>query len=196
MSLLSEHGVALPDDLFTLLHESVLFPGEKNPVLELVEQNPSPSILGKFSPPDKTVKLQLSKKVSIKVLSSLATTINNFVDPVAQYIEILVYFNLHPSKVFCSYLQNEMDVQLCTQEHTLEGEHPRLPVTVSILRNALQHTVELMAKIVQGTATYGEIVAVDALYFKGGTGSLSQRHFPLNFSSCNCMRFLDLSKMT
>ena len=160
MSLLSEHGVALPDDLFTLLHESVLFPGEQNPVMELVEQNPSPSILRKFSPPDKTVKLQLSKKVSIKVLSSLATTINDFVDPVAQYIEILVYFNLHPSKVFCSYLQNEMDVQLCTQEHTLEGEeHPRLPVTVSILRNALQHTVELMEKIVQGTATYGEIVA-------------------------------------
>jgi len=48
VSILSEHGVALPSDLFTLLHESILFPGEQNPVMKLVEQNPSPSILGNF----------------------------------------------------------------------------------------------------------------------------------------------------
>ena len=160
MSILSEHGVALPSDLFTLLHENILFPGEQSPVMKLVEQNPSPSILGKFSPPHETVKLQISKKVSIKVLSSLAKTINDFVDPIAQYIDILVYFNLHPSKVFCSYLHKEIDIQLHTQEHTLEREeHPKSPVTISILKNALQITVALMTKIVQGTATYGEIVA-------------------------------------
>ena len=179
LSVLSGHGVALPSDLSALLSESVLFPGKRNPTIKLVNQDPSPSVMGKFSPPDRTVKLQLSKTVSLTVLNSLTKEINGFVSPVAQYINILVYFNLHPSKVFSTYLNREVDVQMHPKELAQkQEEHARLPVTISLLQNALQHTVALIEKVVKGDATYREIVA-------GGLLDLQSDGSPKKFADIN-----------
>ena len=164
----------LPSDLSALLCENILFPGEtKQPVnMQLVEQAPSPSITGTFAPPDRAVKLQTSKHLSLKLLSSVTEELIDFIHPLTQYIDILVYFKLHPSKVFNVYLQNEVE-KLVVQVHIeqsledqKEDQHARFPVTVSILSNALEQTVALLAKIVTGDATYGEIVAGGLLDIK------------------------------
>ena len=179
LSVFSGHGVALPSDLSALLSESVLFPGEQNPIVKLVKHDPSPSATGKFSPPDRTVKLQVSMTVSLKVLNYLTKGIKDFVNPVAQYINILVYFNLHPSKVFSTYLNKEVDVQMHTQELAQkQEEHARLPVTISLLQSALQHTVALIEKLVKGDATYREIVA-------GGLLDLQSDGSPKRFADIN-----------
>jgi len=175
--------VKLPSDLSALLRESILFPGETKETvnMKLVEQAPSPSTTGTFAPPDRAVKLQALKHLSLELLTSITEELTDFVYPLAQYIDILVYFKLHPSKVFNVYLQNEVEklvVQEVHMEHALkdqkEEQHARLPVTVSILRNSLERTVALMVKIVTGDATYREIVAGGLL---GITSSGSQK-FP------------------
>ena len=80
----------------------------------------------------------------------------------AEYISILVYFTLHPSKIFSAYLHKDIDAQVLLVQDLENQEkevQERLPVTPSILKNALQRTVALIGKLVKGTATYGEIVA-------------------------------------
>jgi len=165
VSILSGHGVGLPTTLSTLLSENFLLPGEQKPDMELVEHVPSSSTTGKFLPPDPDVKLQLSKGVTLNVLTTLIHEILEFVHPIAEYINILVYFKLHPSRVFSTYLHKEVEAQVLLV-HTGElGQNfknkvqERLPVTISILRNALQSTETLIGKIMKGTANYDEIVA-------------------------------------
>ena len=144
----------LPSDLSAQLYENIVLPGEKKqPVnMQLVEQGPSPSITGTFTPPDRAVQLQISKHLSLKLLISVTEELIDFIHPLTQYIDILVYFKLHPSKVFNVYLQNEVEklVQV-HMEHALEDQkEEQHAVTVSILRNALEQTVALMAKTVTG----------------------------------------------
>ena len=151
--VLSEHGVWLPTDLSDLLRESVLFPRQQNHGIKMVEQAPLPSITREFNPPSRTVKLRLSKTATLTVLDSLIDKVKEFVQPIAPYIDLLVYFKLHPNKIFNAYFQKEVELQSCKDQ---EGEeHVRLQV----LKNALEHTVTLMERIMEGAATYGEIVA-------------------------------------
>ena len=161
VSILSGHGVELPTTISDALRENFLFPGEHKAGMELVEHPPPPPPTAKFVPPDPHVKLQLSKNVTVRSLTTLIDSINAFVQPIAKYITILAYFKLHPSKVFSTYLQNEVDAQvLPVQElgQDLENEvQERKPVTT--LGNALQCTETLMKNIMEGSATYGEIVA-------------------------------------
>ena len=153
VSVLSEHGVWLPTDLSDLLRESVLFPREQNHGIKMVDQAPLPSITREFNPPTRTVKLRLSMTATLTVLDSLTNKVKEFVQPIAQYIDLLVYFKLHPNKIFNAYFQKEIELQSCRDQ---EGEeHVRLQV----LKNALEHTVTLMERIMEGAATYGEIVA-------------------------------------
>jgi len=163
VTILAGHGVELPTTLSTLLSKSVLFPGQQKGVMELVQHTPPLPTPAKFVPPDPKVKLQLSKSVTLRILTSLIYEMNAFVHPIAEYISILVYFTLHPSKVFSAYLCKEVDALVLSEEEPgqdLEMEvQQRLPVTISILRNALQHTIASIGKILKGTATYGEIVA-------------------------------------
>ena len=87
------------------------------------------------------------------MLDSLTDKVKEFVQPIAPYIDLLVYFKLHPNKIFNAYFQKEVELQSCKDQ---EGEeHVRLQV----LKNALEHTVTLMERIMEGAATYGEIVA-------------------------------------
>ena len=151
--VLSEHGVWLPTDLSDLLRESVLFPRQQNHGIKMVDQAPLPSITREFNPPSRTVKLRLSKTATLTVLDSLIDKVKEFVQPIAPYIDLLVYFKLHPNKIFNAYFQKEVELQSCKDQ---EGEeHVRLQV----LKNALEHTVTLMERIMEGAATYGEIVA-------------------------------------
>ena len=163
VSILSGHGVELPTALSAVISENFLFPGEHKAAMELVEHTPPPPPTTKFVPPDPHVKLQLSKNVTVRSLTTLIHSINTFVQPIAEYITILVYFKLHPSNVFSTYLHKEVDAQvLPVQEPGQDLENKvqeREPVTISILGNALKCTVTLIGKIMKGTATYGEIVA-------------------------------------
>ena len=162
VSILSGYGVELPTTLSAVLRENFLFPGEHQAVMTLLEHTPPPPTT-QFVPPDPHVKLQLSKKVTVDTLTTLIKSIKAFVQPIADYITILVYFKLHPSKVFSTYLHKEVVAQVLPVQvpgQDLGNEvQKREPVTISILGNALQRTVTLIGKIMKGTATYGEIVA-------------------------------------
>jgi len=155
VSLLSGHGVTLPTTLSTLLSENILFPGEKAD-MALVEHIPSPS-RRKFIPPHPNVKLQLSRNVTLHLLTTLINKIKAFVQPIANNINILVYFKLHPNKIFSAYLHKARG-QVLGQDLAEEVQQQQ-PVYIYILRNALVHTEALIGQIMKGTATYGEIFA-------------------------------------
>ena len=163
VSLLSGYGVELPTTVSAVLSENFLFPGKLQVAMELVEHTPPPPPTAKFIPPEPNVKLQLSKNVTTCMLTKLIRGLDAFVQPITEHISMLVYFKLHPSKVFSTYLHKEVDAQvLPVQEpgQDLENEvQEREPMTISILGNALQRTVTLIGKIMKGTSTYGEIVA-------------------------------------
>ena len=165
VSILSGHGLELKECLSALLSENFLLPGEQKPDMELVKHVPSPSTTGKFDPPDPNVKLQLSKSVTLNMLATLVHKINDFLHPIAEYVSILVYFKLHPSKVFNTYLHKELEAQVLVVHTDEPGQdfktevQKRLPVTISILKNALQCAADLIRKIMKGTANYEEIFA-------------------------------------
>ena len=145
----------LPKTLSAVLSENFLFPGEQKAVMELVEHTPPPPTTAKFVPPDPHVKLQLSKNATVRSLTTLIDSINAFVRPLTEYISIFVCFKLHPSKIFCTFLDKEVESQVLPM-HTdepgqdLEKEvQERLPTTTFILRNALQHTIALIGKMMR-----------------------------------------------
>ena len=153
----------LPAPLSNLLRENFLFPGEEAAAMQLVEHTPSPLTSGKFSPPNPNfVKLQLSRNVKTSTLETLIHEINDFVHPIEDHINVLVYFKLHPSKVFSAYLHKEVDAQVLQvqepgQDLEEEGQE-RLPVNISILSTALVHMEALIRQIMNGNATYREVV--------------------------------------
>ena len=144
----------LPTAVSAALSENFLFPGEHKAVMELVEHTPPPPPTAKFLPPDANMKLQLSKNVTLNTLSTLIHSINAFIHPLTEYISILVCFKLHPSKIFCTFLDKEVESQVLPMHNEpgqdLEKEvQERLPMTTFILRNALQHTIALIGKMLR-----------------------------------------------
>ena len=165
VSILSGYGVELPKTVSAVLKENFLFPGENEADMKLVEHTPQPSITGKFVPPGPNVKLQLSKNVTLKVLTTVTDEIYDFVKPIAEFSSVLVHFKLHPSKVFGAYICKDVDAQVLVVRSEEPGQdfekevRERLPVTIIILGNSLHYTVGLLGKIMEGTASHGQIRA-------------------------------------
>ena len=90
----------LPTTLSTLLSKNVLFPGEQKGVMELVQHTPPLPMPAKFIPPHPKVKLQLSKSVTLRVLTSLIYEMNAFVHPIAEYYKHSCVFYTTPKQSF------------------------------------------------------------------------------------------------
>jgi len=183
-SLLADCGVALPPKLLDLMSRHVLFPGEENSKMADLLDNPlSPNTTGIFQP-GHDISLKLTKALTIRDLSTLVQGLEAFLQPVMDVLDMLVFFKLHHSEMFDKYLQvhlrkeseSEAKERRSTSsmsafsfsvpvfpatsmqsrsEHESAGEG--LPLRV--LLRAMNSTRELIMKLMQGTATYFEIIA-------------------------------------
>ncbi len=152
-SILSEYGTEIPQDLQSELRQCILFPDEieNTSVFEHLENAPSPNTSGKFNPFNKNVHLRLSSRLGFASLRSLRERLEDCLLPIAPNMELLVYFKLQHSKLFSAYMHHALNT---IAEST---------VTVACLFKATEQTKELLVKVLEGNATYGEIVAGDSL---------------------------------
>ena len=166
-SLLHDHGVALPPHLLNLISQHVLFPGEETEE-ELLDSPLSPNISGIFRP-GHDISLKLTKKLSFHELSDLVEGLKKFLQPIMDVLDILVFFKLHPSKMFDQYLQAYLNKESELRVHTfsstvpptymMEDQNKVEGVPLLLLQKAVVHTQEMITKIMQGTAVYSEIIA-------------------------------------
>ena len=145
-SLLQHWGVAFPPKLLDVISQHIVFPGEKKTV-ELLNNPLSPSTSGIFQP-NSEISLKLTKALSLHELSELIKGLKVFLQPITDALDMLVFFTLHPSEMFDKYIQLYLKK---------ESELGSLPLRV--LQKAVVHTYDLIMKLMQGNATYSEIVA-------------------------------------
>ena len=139
----------LSHGLYTALRSHVLFPnenGDKAVNMELLT-----SILPPPTGPLESVHLQLSKHITLLILKELIKCLTVELEPITQYMEVLVHFRLHPSHMFDTYLHNTLKSVQQAEQSTGNS--------VTALGKALTSTVRLLEKVMQGTATYSEVVA-------------------------------------
>ena len=161
-SLLQGWGVALPQHLLDLIEQHVVIPEEKETKRFQAGHN---------------LSLNLTKALSLHELSVLVKGLEIFLQPIMDILDMLVFFKLHPSEMFNKYLQvylkneSELDEQLNT--NTLPAFSFTVPAAGTqpdyhsspmglprdVLLRAANHTHDLILKLMQGTATYVDIIA-------------------------------------
>ena len=186
-SLLAEYGVALPPTLLNPISKYVLFPGEQRALQGKLLDNPLPlgtSSTSQFQPGHESCRLRLSKRLVLRRLSALVQELQQFLIPILERIRVLVFFKLHHSEMFEKYLRLYFRKELAKSETPstrssagLESFAFSMPVFSSVLEEeqeqgeemeglplaildcSLDSTVKLLLKLMDGIATYFEIIA-------------------------------------
>ena len=181
-SLLQCWGVALPPHLLDPISQHILLPGEKK-AGELLDNQPLANISGIFHP-GHNISLKLTKTLTLHELFDLVQRLKTFLQPIRDALDMLVFFKLHPCKMFDKYLQvylqkeskPEVSGQHSTTIHFPSSLHvlafpvtdmwPRLAdqsgvegLPLSMLVRALNCTHDLIMKLMHGTAAFSEITA-------------------------------------
>ena len=183
-TLLKEYGVALPSNVQDIISKHVAFPGddERTLVADLLKNPLPPNTSGTFQP-GHDISLRLTKSLTIRMLTSLERNIDHFQRSLLDHLETLVFFKLHHSVMFDTYLRaqikqvSEQSLPAASPQDTLQfsvfpfslppasifppktkkKEDEQMPK--KILQKSLDQVRELLGKIMDGTATYSEIIA-------------------------------------
>ena len=156
VTILYDHGVEIPESVYTVLHSYVAFPNEaetKTATMELLVYTPSsPKKFGAG------VYLRISKKLNYSELNLLVKELANLLKPIGPSSEsLLVYFKLFPSELFSIYLHQALN------SLRIESMKERAVTTPFLLNQALAKTQTLLQNLLNGTATYHEMTAEGSL---------------------------------
>ena len=181
-AILSDNGVAFPKDLQDNLTKYVLCPGEtKELVGGLMEREIPHNTTGQFNA-GHDISLKLSRTVCLRDLEKLVNDLQGFLEPILDRMDMLVFFRLHHSVMFEMYqklfLEKEgkkhlekvnpvstfssfsfsipqpvVSMEKATDVESKEG------IELSTLVRSLDKTKELLIKLIEGNATYSEIIA-------------------------------------
>ena len=174
--ILHRYGVVFPSK-FT---KHILLPGEKaSPTGERPLLNPlSPCTTGLFQPPGQNISLEATKGLTMTELAVLTEQLDQFVKPLLDHMDMLVFFSLHQCEIFNNYLHLQLKEECLVKQFvsvyplmkpsvcfsTLRAlpkqEGPKEEgFSLQILARALNTTRNFLAKLIQGTAKYSEIIA-------------------------------------
>lgn len=181
-----EYGIEIPENISIPLSEQIVFPGEDISTYGPLMVHPlQPSITGVFSP-GHDVCLQLTRDVVLKELSCLVEDLDKLLSPIQNYLELLVFFCLHKSAIFDTYLRFQLRENMRNvkeEDHDLRERIGSMSVSLfgsmrkvnesfrqpsrgipwPVLQTSLAETQKLILNIVKGTARYNEITAGDTL---------------------------------
>ena len=173
--ILHRYGVVFPSK-FT---KHILLPGEKaSPTGERPLLNPlSPCTTGLFQPPGQNISLEATKGLTMTELAVLTEQLDQFVKPLLDHMDMLVFFSLHQCEIFNNYLHLQLkeecsdkqfvsvnpsmrpSISFSTLRALPKQEGPKEEgVSLQILATALNTTRNFLAKLIQGTAKYSEII--------------------------------------
>ena len=136
--------------------------------------------------PGHDVALSLTNDMTLVQLASLVTSLDKLLTPMKEHLELLVYFHLHHSAIFDTYLRFQlrqnlltvpMEGQLSLRERvgsmslslfgSLKKGEPFQEafrgIPWEVLQESLKETNQLVLKIVRGNACYSDITAGDTL---------------------------------
>ena len=177
IALLSRYGVSFPNNLQSAITHYVAFPSEDKYHSDDFEALPA-SITGQFKLKEGFVKL--SKCIQLKQLESLVRSIESFTEPLCNHMDMLVYFTMHDSKMFDSYLKvyltdedSNREFLSSYKEHSFEfqvfapaakSDLDDTPTQeVIFLQQGLRKTKILLQRIGDGSATYREVTVENTL---------------------------------
>ena len=152
--LLEKYGVYLPEEVKDFLDRSVNIPdyGCQKPEQQL--SSPIDLRTSEKFKPHQNISLRLCKNVTLKELFYYVSRVQDFQKLLSEHdLNMFTFFHLKKSKLFDKYLRHYLEKQ--PQGEATGG----LPV--QSLVNALKDTSELISKIIQGTATYSEMITMD-----------------------------------
>ena len=174
--ILHRYGVVFPPTF----RKHLVFPGEN--VSSTGEQmliHPlSASTTGLFQPPGQNISLKATKGLTMTELTALTKELDQFVEPLLDHMDMLVFFSLHQCEIFNNYLHLELEeecsakqfvsvnpsmrpsISFSTLRALPKDEEPKEEgVSLQILARALNTTRNFLVKLIEGTAKYSEIIA-------------------------------------
>lgn len=153
MSILRMYRVSLPETHQKLIEQFVVLPGENIDSKKLtLQRHPlPPNITGKFKPPQ-PVSLRLSEQLTWKELAMLLQELKEFLKPLDDCMDVLVFFALHDSHLFSAYLRHEME----TRDADLNAD-------LTVFVQAFNQVMSLLVKLCHGEPNYDEITANGAV---------------------------------
>ena len=188
----------LPAHILGPLTQFIVLPYEEpdDPHFQAVEQQIQQPERARFQPA-MNVYVKLSKGLTYSTLSRLVKDIDAFLEPVTPYLDMMVYFTLHQSVMFQTYLNHYLiqtsDSAIPTTHTSPALELDSLGITVlpmlhspngtamepiEALKRSLQHTQDLIFQVVTGTATYKDLTANGKLELSSDTLDI-QREFKI-----------------
>ena len=141
------YGIGLPVNLQKHMEQYIVLPGEKaSPPLQ---KHPMPaSIAGNFQPPQ-PISLILSEGFTLKLLAECVQDLREFLAPIRGSMDMLIFFTLHDSKLFSTYLNKELEA--------------RNVQDMNDFRQALVQVNSLLVKVGHGEVKYVEMTANGAI---------------------------------
>ncbi len=147
ISILSEYGTEFPQEILSELSTNIIFPDEKGATTIVCAELPPPN--DKHFNPSTDACISLSRQLSLKSLCQLVEQITAFLAPVEPNMDLLVHFKLHQSYLFSTHMHHALSAVRgsAVEESTPEQVHI-----------AVESVETLLVKVLDGTATYGEII--------------------------------------
>ena len=141
------YGIGLPKNLQKHVEQFTVLPGEK--ANRPLQKHPMPaSIEGKFQPPQ-PISLMLSERFTLKLLAECVQDLREFLAPIRRNMDMLIFFTLHDSTLFSTYLKKELEA--------------RNVQDMNDFRQALVRVNSLLVKLGHGEVKYVEMTANGAI---------------------------------
>lgn len=182
-SLLRKYDVVLPTSTQSIISKGIIFPNENKPHAELLSVPPVPNINNQFQP-GCNISLKMTKSISLKMLSDLVDELKEYQSLLLDHLDTLVFFKLNQSIMFDTYIQMQIreahkeftKPQVAKSEFSVisfnmppasavfqQEEQECDSRSKNTLLEAVVKTEHLLRKIMEGTATYSEITAMEEL---------------------------------
>jgi len=125
------------------MEKFIVLPGENTSAA--LQRHPMPTnIDGEFQPPQ-PVSLRLNEGFTLKLLAECVRDLRAFLSPIKGSMDMLIFFTLHDSKLFSTYLKHELQAG-----HTQD---------MNAFRQALMQVNLLLVKLCHGEVKYVEMTA-------------------------------------
>ena len=186
-SLFSKYGVALPPKVQDVISRHVIYPNDHSKKQKLV--NVIPPLHSRVFEPGQDIILNLTQEFTLSDLQKLNEELTSFLDPFCDSLDMLVFFHLHQSEMFEKHLLKRLESIVepdpsQSAKSVMGGGFSLVPsimpsvtfsrskektdkmyegIPLRSLQAALEGVRDLLMKIVQGTATYSDIIAGGAI---------------------------------
>ena len=186
-SLLSKYGVALPPKVQDIISRHVIYPNDHSKKQKLINVIPPPH--NRVFEPGQDIILNLTQEFTLFDLQKLNEELASFLEPFCDSLDMLVFFHLHQSEMFEKHLLKRLQSIVepdpsQSAKSVMGGGFSLVPSIMSSvifsrskertdkmyqgiplrsLQAALEGVRDLLMKIVQGTATYSDIIAGGAI---------------------------------